>query len=78
MDDGCVSDCPKGYYANYDNDTCRPISDLDISLIPFPCLIIAVVFFFVSYVGSRQKPKHMLIPNWLVLMGFLEHGILLS
>ena len=78
MENGCVSDCPKGYYANYDNDSCRPISDLDINVIPFPCIIIAGVFFCLSYVGSRQKPKHMLIPNWLVLMGFLEHGILLS
>ena len=42
------------------------------------CLIIAAAFFAASYVGSKQKPKHILITNWIVLMGFLEHGILLS
>ena len=54
------------------------MADLDISLIPFPCLILAVVLFFLSYVGSKQKRKHLLMPNWLVLMGLLEHGCLLS
>ena len=29
------------------------MADLDISLIPFPCLILAVVLFFLSYVGSK-------------------------
>lgn len=78
MDNDCVTDCPSGYLSNYSANECRRISDLDIHLIPFPCIIIAVVFFFLSYVGSKQKPKHLLIPNWLVLMGYLEQGILLS
>ena len=78
LNDECVSDCPKGYLSNYSASECYPISGLDIDLIPFPCLILAIVFFFLSYVGSKQKRKHLLIPNWLVLMGFLEHGILLS
>jgi len=47
-------------------------------LIPFPSLLIAIVFFFLSYVGSKQKRKHLLISNWLVLMGILVHGCLLS
>ena len=74
----CVSDCPKGYLADYSARNCYPLSDLDISLIPFPSILIALVFFFLSYVGSKQKRKHLLIPNWLVLMGVLEHGILIS
>lgn len=78
MDGECVKDCPKGYLSNYSANKCTPLSDLDISLIPFPCLIIAAAFFAASYVGSKQKPKHILITNWIVLMGFLEHGILLS
>lgn len=49
----CVSDCPKGYLSNYSASLCYPLSDLDIDLIPFPCLIIAMVFFFLSYVGSK-------------------------
>ena len=53
MEDECVQDCPSGYLSNYDANECKAISDLDIALIPFPCLIIALVFFFLSYVGSK-------------------------
>lgn len=49
----CVSDCPKGFLADYDAKNCYPLSDLDISLIPFPCLIITLTFFILSYVGKR-------------------------
>ena len=73
-----MSDCPSGWLSNFGSNLCYPLTDLDISLIPFPSLIISVVFFFLSYVGDKQKKKHLLIPNWLVLMGILEHGILLS
>ena len=51
--DACVSDCPKGYLSNYEASSCYPLSDLDIRLIPFPCLIIAAVFLFLSYVGDK-------------------------
>ena len=64
--------------ADYDAKTCAALSDMDISLIPFPCLIVAGTFFILSYVGYKQKKKHLMIPNWLVLMGLLEHGCLIS
>jgi len=74
----CVSVCPKDFIADYDDMECYSLSDLDISLLYFPCLIIAGTFFLLSYVGYKQKLKHLMIPNWLVLMGLLEHGCLLS
>ena len=64
--------------ADYDDGECYSLSDLDIDLIPFPCLIVATTFFILSYVGYRQKRKHLMIPNWLILMGLLEQGCLLS
>ena len=70
--------CPKDYFADYDDMVCKSLADLDISPIPFPCLIVAGTFFILSYVGYKQKRKHLMIPNWLVLMGLLEHGCLLS
>lgn len=74
----CVRDCPKGWLSNYSTSKCYPISGLDISLIPFPCVLIAFTFLILSFAGSKQKSKHLLIPNWLVLMGLLEHGCILS
>ena len=78
LKDECVSDCPKGWLSNYTANECYPLSDLDIDLWPFPCLIVAVLFGLLSMVGGMQKKKHLLVPNWLVLMGFLEHGCILS
>ena len=49
----CVSVCPKDYLADYDDMVCVSLADLDISLIPFPCLIVAGTFFILSYVGHR-------------------------
>ena len=49
----CVTDCPKGYISNYSASTCTALSDLDIDLIPFPCIIIAFIFLIISYVGSK-------------------------
>lgn len=74
----CVSDCPTGFLSNYEEQFCYSLDSLDISLIPFPCLIIAIVLFFLSYVGYKQKRKHLLISNWIILMGMLVHGCLLS
>ena len=73
-----MSDCPSGYLSDYDGSSCYSLASLDVDLIPFPCLIIATVLFFLSYVGYKQKPKHKMISNWLVLMGLLIHGCLLS
>ena len=74
----CVSDCPSGWLSNYEANECYPLTDLDVKLIPFPCLIVMVILFFLSYVGSKQKRKHLLVPSWLVLMGILEHGCIIS
>ena len=76
--DNCVSDCPSGWLSNYESSECYPLTDLDINLIPFPSLIIAGIFFFLSYASAKRKKKHLLVTNWIVLMGLLEHGVLLS
>lgn len=74
----CVSDCPSGYLSDYEASYCYSLASLDVDLIPFPCLVLATLLFFLSYVGHKQKRKHIMIPNWIILMGFLVHGCLLS
>ena len=73
LDNECVSDCPEGYLANYSADTCTSLDDVDVKIIYFPFLIIALLCFALSYVGSKQKKKHLLIPNFIVMMGIVEH-----
>ena len=53
LEGNCVSVCPKGYIADYDVMKCKSLAELDISLIPFPCLIVAATFFILSYVGYK-------------------------
>ena len=53
LEGNCVSVCPKDYIADYDDMKCKSLAELDISLIPFPCLIVAATFFILSYVGYK-------------------------
>lgn len=70
----CVSDCPPGYLSNYQADICYSISGLDVTMVYFPFLILTLLFMLLSLVGTKQKRKHLLIPNFIVLMGILEHA----
>lgn len=69
----CVNDCPRFFYANYAATECIPMSNLDVKLVYFPFLIVTVIMFMLSYVGTKQKKKHLLIPNFLIFMGLIEH-----
>ena len=69
----CVADCPRYFLANFMGTECYSISNLDVKLIYFPYLIVMCICFAMSYVGSLQKKKHLLVPNFIVLMGAVEH-----
>lgn len=72
-DGDCVADCPKGFMSNFEATLCLSMASKDIKIIPFPWLFMALVAFGLSLVGDRVKPKHLLIPNWLVMMGAIEN-----
>jgi hypothetical protein len=74
----CINDCPRFYMANFSATECYPLSNLDATLIYFPFLWITLVVFGFSYVGYKQKKKHLLIPNFLVFMGIIEHIVLFT
>ena len=74
----CINDCPRYFMANFYGTECFALSTMDISLIYFPFLIVMVLLFGLSYVGSRQKKKHLLVPNFIVLMGIVEHVALVT
>lgn len=75
---GCVTDCPRFFFANYAATECLPMSNIDIKLIYFPFLILTVIMFIVSWLGTKQKKKHLLIPNFLIFMGLIEHAALIT
>ena len=77
-EEDCVSDCPRFFLANFYGDACYPISDIDVKLIYFPFLIIISICFGMTYIGARQKKKHLLVPNFLFMMGIVEHAGLVT
>ena len=78
LDNSCISDCPPGYLANYSADTCQDMDNLEAKMIYFPFLILTLLCLGLSFVGSRQKRKHLLIPNFIVMMGIIEHVALVT
>ena len=69
----CVQTCPPGYLANYEGTECANLTDIDLTLVYFPFLITALLMFVLSVAGSVAKKKHLLVPNFLVMTGVLEH-----
>jgi hypothetical protein len=51
---------------------------LDIKLVYFPFLQTVVLLFIVNLVGHKVKPKHLVWPNFIVMMGMLEHLALIA
>ena len=74
----CINDCPRYYYADFYGTECLPLSNMDIKLVYFPFLIVMGLLFGASYVGSKQKKKHLLVTNFIALMGIVEHIALVT
>jgi len=74
----CISDCPKGYLANFDATECISKAQKDVKVVYFPWLVMSMIVFSLSYVGGKTKPKHLIVPNFLVMMGVVENLSLLT
>lgn len=61
------------YVTNFEQTQCILIDDLDIKLVYFPFLLLIICIGFVNWVGNRVKPRHQILPNFMVMMGILEH-----
>ena len=74
----CLWDCPPDYLSNYEATTCISMEELNLTVVYFPFLIITLLCLALSFVGSKQKKKHLLIPNFIVMMGIVEHIALVT
>jgi hypothetical protein len=50
----------------------------DVRTVYFPWLILTAIAFSLSYAGGKSKPSHLVVPNWLIMMGFIENFSLLT
>jgi len=46
---------------------------LDVSVVYFPFLFLFILVGLVNWVGKIVKPSHQILPNFIVMMGILEH-----
>ncbi len=49
------------------------MSSLDVRLIYFPFLILTILLAFVSWIGHKIKPTHLVFANFAIMLGAVEH-----
>ena len=76
--DECVSTCPTGSVMSFQGDSCLDLSEIDVRLVYFPFLIALVLIATLSCVGRIVKPNHLVLTNFVIMLGLLEHLSLLS
>jgi len=64
--------------ANYAATYCISEDSLDLKLVYFPFLVSMAILFVLSVLGARQKKKHKLLTNFVIMMGMLEHIAIIS
>lgn len=70
---GCYASCPDETMLNFAGTSCRAMSSLDVRLIYFPFLILTVLVAFVSWIGHKIKPTHLVFANIAIMLGAVEH-----
>lgn len=73
----CWASCPEGSIQTFDQSTCLWLSALDTRLVYFPFLIVMLLVAFVSWIGNKVKPKHLVLTNFVIMMAAIEHLALL-
>lgn len=58
---------------NFQGDSCIYLSEIDARLVYFPFLITLVLIALLSYVGQVVKPNHLVLTNFVIMLGLLEH-----
>lgn len=77
FEESCYENCPKGTIISWFGDGCRRLSDMDARLVYFPFLIVTVLLLFVSWIGHVIKPHHLILANFSIMLGAIEHLALL-
>jgi hypothetical protein len=74
----CSTSCPEGYMSNFLGDECLNMAEMDVKQLYFPFIIAAIIALGISGVGVIMKPRHILITNWLIMLGLLEHVLIFA
>jgi hypothetical protein len=78
FDGVCRTSCPAGWMSNFLGDQCLDMAAMDVKMLYFPFVIGAVIALGISGVGVIMKPRHILITNWLIMLGLLEHLLIFA
>lgn len=69
----CVTTCPVGSVITFSGKSCRSLSDIDARKVYYPFLILTILVAAISCIGKIVKPHHLVLSNFVVMMGLIEH-----
>ena len=63
---------------NSTSSKCDLAPSEDLKLVYFPVIIATGLVGLTSWIGRRVKPRHLILSNFIVMMGVVEHIALIS
>jgi hypothetical protein len=72
LDGSCLQKCPAGYLAKFWENVCISIDSVDLRLMYFPFLFIALILLAMSIAAHKLKVKHRVLTNFILMMGAVE------
>jgi len=57
----------------FSGEACRSLSELDARIVYYPFLILTALVAVVSCVGKVVKPHHLILSNFVIMLGVIEH-----
>jgi hypothetical protein len=70
--------CPEGTTENGDKTGCVKMENQDTQVVYFPFLILTFVTAAISWLGRCVKPSHLVVTNFVIMLGFIEHCALVA
>ena len=64
--------------SNFDASECISMAQKDLKVVYFPFLVLTAILFSLSWIGGKVKIIHLVVPNFLVMMSFVENLSLLT
>jgi len=72
LDGNCLEKCPAGYMSKFWENECISLASVDMKLMYFPFLVVALILLAFSVTAQRIKVKHRTLTNFILMMGCLE------
>lgn len=73
-----MTTCPVGSVITFSGKSCRSLTDLDVRKVYYPFLILTALCAIISWIGKIAKPNHLVLTNFVIMLGLIEHLAILA